>query len=155
MKKRFDLPVLTLGSAVNNPAHSTQRGASAYRPTRETVITKPKDKGIRLMAHLLLQPQNALPLRRWEYPPQDGELQLFWLLCYALQSDGASEARVATFLRTHGVYDSVASAAQLLDRLSSEQQRDEFAAMLASIRDNHARQQTRLEKFTAAHIKQG
>jgi hypothetical protein len=27
--------------------------------------------------------------------------------------------------------------------------------MLASIRDNHARQQTRLEKFTAAHIKQG
>ena len=155
VKKRFDLPVLTLGSADNNPAHSTQRGASAYRPTRETVITKPKDKGIRLMAHLLLQPQNALPLRRWEYPPQDGELQLFWLLCYALQSDGASEARVAIFLRTHGVYDSVASAAQLLGRLSGEQQRDEFAAMLASIRDNHARQQTRLEKFTAAHIKQG
>ena len=155
VKKRFDLPVLTLGSVANAPAHSTQRGAFAYRPTRETVITKPKDKGIRLMAHLLLQPQNALPLRRWEYPPQDGELQLFWLLCYALQSDGASEARVATFLRTHGVYDSVASAAQLLDRLSSEQQRDEFAAMLASIRDNHARQQTRLEKFTAAHIKQG
>ncbi len=155
VKKHFDLPVLTLGSAVNNPAYSTQRGASAYRPTRETVITKPKDKGIRLMAHLLLQPQNALPLRRWEYPPQDGELQLFWLLCYALQSDGASEARVATFLRTHGVYDSVTSAAQLLGRLSGEQQRDEFAAMLASIRDNHARQQTRLEKFTAAHIKQG
>ena|GEM_PF-522932 len=155
VKKRFDLPVLTLGSVANSPAHSIQRGAFAYRPTRETVITKPKDKGIRLMAHLLLQPQNALPLRRWEYPPQDGELQLFWLLCYALQSDGASEARVATFLRTHGVYDSVASAAQLLDRLSSEQQRDEFAAMLASIRDNHARQQTRLEKFTAAHIKQG
>jgi len=46
-------------------------------------------------------------------------------------------------------------AAQLLGRLSGEQQRDEFAAMLASIRDNHARQQTRLEKFTAAHIKQG
>jgi len=155
VKKRFDLPVLTLGSVANAPAYSTQRGASAYCPNRETVITKPKDKGIRLMAHLLLQPQNALPLRRWEYPPQDGELQLFWLLCYALQSDGASEARVATFLRTHGVYDSVASAAQLLDRLSSEQQRDEFAAMLASIRDNHARQQTRLEKFTAAHIKQG
>lgn len=155
VKKRFDLPVLTLGSVANSPAHSIQRGASAYRPTREIVITKPKDKGIRLMAHLLLQPQNALPLRRWEYPPQDGELQLFWLLCYALQSDGASEARVATFLRTHGVYDSVASAAQLLDRLSGEQQRDEFAAMLASIRDNHARQQTRLEKFTAAHIKQG
>ena len=155
VKKRFDLPVLTLGSVANSPAHSIQRGASAYRPNRETVITKPKDKGIRLMAHLLLQPQNALPLRRWEYPPQDGELQLFWLLCYALQSDGASEARVATFLRTHGVYDSVASAAQLLGRLSSEQQRDEFAAMLASIRDNHARQQTRLEKFTAAHIKQG
>ena len=155
VKKRFDLQVLTLGSAVNNPAYSAQRGASAYRLTRETVITKPKDKGIRLMAHLLLQPQNALPLRRWEYPPQDGELQLFWLLCYALQSDGASEARVATFLRTHGVYDSVASAAQLLGRLSGEQQRDEFAAMLASIRDNHARQQTRLEKFTAAHIKQG
>ena len=155
VKKHFDLPVLTLGSAVNNPAYSTQRGASAYRPTRETVITKPKDKGIRLMAHLLLQPQNALPLRRWEYPPQDGELQLFWLLCYALQSDGASEARVATFLRTHGVYDSVTSAAQLLGRLSGEQQRDEFAAMLANIRDNHARQQTRLEKFTAAHIKQG
>lgn len=155
VKKRFDLPVLTLGSVANAPAYSTQRGASAYCPNRETVITKPKDKGIRLMAHLLLQPQNALPLRRWEYPPQDGELQLFWLLCYALQSDGASEARVATFLRTHGVYDSVASAAQLLGRLSSEQQRDEFAAMLASIRDNHARQQTRLEKFTAAHIKQG
>ena len=155
VKKRFDLPVLTLGSVVNAPAHGTQRGASVYRPTRETVITKPKDKGIRLMAHLLLQPQSALPLRRWEYPPQDGELQLFWLLCYALQSDGASEARVATFLRTHGVYDSVASAAQLLGRLSSEQQRDEFAAMLASIRDNHARQQMRLEKFTAAHIKQG
>ena len=155
VKKRFDLQVLTLGSVANAPAYSTQRGASAYRLTRETVITKPKDKGIRLMAHLLLQPQNALPLRRWEYPPQDGELQLFWLLCYALQSDGASEARVATFLRTHGVYDSVASAAQLLGRLSSEQQRDEFAAMLASIRDNHARQQTRLEKFTAAHIKQG
>ena len=155
VKKRFDLPVLTLGSAVNHPAYSAQRGASAYHPTRETVITKPKDKGIRLMAHLLLQPQSALPLRRWEYPPQDGELQLFWLLCYALQSDGASEARVATFLRTHGVYDSVASAAQLLGRLSSEQQRDEFAAMLASIRDNHARQQMRLEKFTAAHIKQG
>ena len=155
VKKRFDLPVLTLGSVANAPAHSIQRGAFAYRPTRETVITKPKDKGIRLMAHLLLQPQNALPLRRWEYPPQDGELQLFWLLCYALQSDGASEARVATFLRTHGVYDSVASAAQLLGRLSGEQQRDEFAAMLASIRDNHARQQRRLEKFTAAHIKQG
>ena len=155
VKKRFDLPVLTLGSVANAPAYSTQRGASAYCPNRETVITKPKDKGIRLMAHLLLQPQNALPLRRWEYPPQDGELQLFWLLCYALQSDGASEARVATFLRTHGVYDSVASAAQLLGRLSSEQQRDEFAAMLASIRDNHVRQQTRLEKFTAAHIKQG
>jgi len=155
VKKRFDLPVLTLGSVANAPAYSTQRGASAYRPNRETVITKPKDKGIRLMAHLLLQPQNALPLRRWEYPPQDGELQLFWLLCYALQSDGASEARVATFLRTHGVYDSVASAVQLLGRLSSEQQRDEFAAMLASIRDNHVRQQTRLEKFTAAHIKQG
>ena len=155
VKKRFDLPVLTLGSVVNAPAHGTQRGASVYRPTRETVITKPKDKGIRLMAHLLLQPQSALSLRRWEYPPQDGELQLFWLLCYALQSDGASEARVATFLRTHGIYDSVTSTAQLLSRLSSEQQRDEFAAMLASIRDNHVRQQTRLEKFTAAHIKQG
>ncbi|EHM54109.1 DNA primase [Cardiobacterium valvarum] len=155
VKKRFDLPVLTLGSTVKSPAYSAQRAIPAYRATRETVITKPKDKGIRLMAHLLLQPQSALPLRRWEYPPQDGELQLFWLLCYTLQSDGASEVRVATFLRAHGVYDSVASAAQLLGRLSSEQQRDEFAAMLASIRDNHARQQTRLEKFTVAHIKQG
>ena len=153
--KHFDLPVLPLGNAVNNPAYSAQRGASAYHATRETVITKPKDKGIRLMAHLLLQPQNALPLRRWEYPPQDGELQLFWLLCYALQSDGASEAHVAAFLRAHGVYDSVASAAQLLGRLSGEQQRDEFAAILAGIRDNYARQQARLEKFTAAHIKRG
>ena len=152
--KRFDLPILTLGNPADDRSHAL-RNTPAYRATRETVITKPKDKGIRLMAHLLLQPQSALPLRRWEYPPQDGELQLFWLLCYTLQSDGASEARVATFLRTHGVYDSVASAAQLLGRLSSEQQRDEFSAMLASIRDNHVRQQTRLEKFTAAHIKQG
>ena len=152
--KRFDLPILTLGDPADDRRHAL-RNTPAYRATRETVIIKPKDKGIRLMAHLLLQPQSALPLRRWEYPPQDGELQLFWLLCYALQSDGASEARVATFLRTHGVYDSVASAVQLLGRLSNEQQRDEFAAMLASIRDNHVRQQTRLEKFTAAHIKQG
>ena len=150
--KRFELPVLTLSG---NATTSTHTATPAWRASREMVVVKPKDKGIQLMARLLLQPQCALPLRRWEYPPQDGELQLFWLLCYALQSDGASEARVATFLRTHGVYDSVTSAAQLLGRLSGEQQRDEFAAMLASIRDNHARQQTRLEKFTAAHIKQG
>ena len=152
--KHFDLPVLTLGNAANNPAYRTERDTSPYR-AHDAVITKPKDKGIRLMAHLLLQPQSALPLRRWEYPPQDGELQLFWLLCYTLQSSGADEAQTAAFLRTHDVYDGVASAAQLLGRLSTEQQRDEFTAMLATIRDNHARQQARLEKFSAAHIKQG
>ena len=78
--KRFDLPVLTLSG---NTASATRQSTPTWRPPREMVVVKPKDKGIQLMARLLLQPQCALPLRRWEYPPEDAELQLFWLYCYA------------------------------------------------------------------------
>ena len=118
------------------------------------VVVKPKDKGIQLMARLLLQPQCALPLRRWEYPPEDAELQLFWLYCYALQNSGADSTHAEAFLRQHGVYEAVASAAKLLARLDAQQQRDEFTDMLANLQKNYVSQQARLEKFSVARIKQ-
>ena len=146
--KRFELPVLTL-SAGATPARSA---VPAWRP-REMPIVKTKDKGIQLMARLLLQPQCALPLRRWEYPPEDAELQLFWLLCYALQSGEASRTHAETFLRQHGVYEAVTTAAKLLARLDATQQCAEFADMLANLQKSHAAQQARLEKFSVARIK--
>ena len=149
--KRFDLPVLTLSG---NATTSTHTATPAWRAPREMVVVKPKDKGIQLMARLLLQPQCALPLRRWEYPPEDAELQLFWLYCYALQSSGADSAHAEAFLRQHGVYEAVASAAKLLARLDAQQQRDEFTDMLANLQKNYASQQARLEKFSVARIKQ-
>lgn len=149
--KRFDLPVLTLSG---NATTSTHTATPAWRPPREMVVVKPKDKGIQLMARLLLQPQCALPLRRWEYPPEDAELQLFWLYCYALQSSGADSAHAEAFLHQHGVYEAVASAAKLLARLDAQQQRDEFTDMLANLQKNYVSQQARLEKFSVARIKQ-
>ena len=149
--KRFDLPVLTLSG---NATTSTHTATPAWRAPREMVVVKPKDKGIQLMARLLLQPQCALPLRRWEYPPEDAELQLFWLYCYALQSSGADSAHAEAFLHQHGVYEAVASAAKLLARLDAQQQRDEFTDMLANLQKNYASQQARLEKFSVARIKQ-
>ena len=149
--KRFDLPVLTLSG---NAASATRQSTPTWRPPREMVVVKPKDKGIQLMARLLLQPQCALPLRRWEYPPEDTELQLFWLYCYALQSSGADSTHAEAFLRQHGVYEAVATAAKLLARLDAQQQRDEFADMLANLQKNYASQQARLEKFSVARIKQ-
>ena len=149
--KRFDLPVLTLSG---NATTSTYTATSAWRAPREMVVVKPKDKGIQLMARLLLQPQCALPLRRWEYPPEDAELQLFWLYCYALQSSGADSAHAEAFLHQHGVYEAVASAAKLLARLDAQQQRDEFTDMLANLQKNYVSQQARLEKFSVARIKQ-
>ena len=148
--KRFDLPVLTLSG---NTASATRQSTPTWRPPREMVVVKPKDKGIQLMARLLLQPQCALPLRRWEYPPEDAELQLFWLYCYALQNSGADSAHAEAFLRQHGVYEAVATAAKLLARLDAQQQRDEFADMLANLQKNYASQQARLEKFSVARIK--
>ena len=149
--KRFDLPVLTLSG---NATTSTHTASPAWRPPREMVVVKPKDKGIQLMARLLLQPQCALPLRRWEYPPEDAELQLFWLYCYALQSSGADSAHAEAFLHQHGVYEAVASAAKLLARLDAQQQRDELTDMLANLQKNYVSQQARLEKFSVARIKQ-
>ena len=149
--KRFDLPVLTLSG---NTTSATRQSTPTWRPPREMVVVKPKDKGIQLMARLLLQPQCALPLRRWEYPPEDAELQLFWLYCYALQSSGADSTHADAFLHQHGVYEAVASAAKLLARLDAQQQRDEFADMLANLQKNYASQQARLEKFSVARIKQ-
>ena len=149
--KRFDLPVLTLSG---NATTSTHTASPAWRPPREMVVVKPKDKGIQLMARLLLQPQCALPLRRWEYPPEDAELQLFWLYCYALQSSGADSAHAEAFLHQHGVYEAVATAAKLLARLDAQQQRDEFTDMLANLQKNYVSQQARLEKFSVARIKQ-
>ena len=149
--KRFDLPVLTLSG---NATTSTHTATPAWRAPREMVVVKPKDKGIQLMARLLLQPQCALPLRRWEYPPEDAELQLFWLYCYALQSSGADSAHAEAFLHQHGVYEAVASAAKLLARLDAQQQRDEFTDMLANLQKNYVSQQARLEKFSVARIKQ-
>ena len=149
--KRFDLPVLTLSG---NAATATHTATPAWRAPREMVVVKPKDKGIQLMARLLLQPQCALPLRRWEYPPEDAELQLFWLYCYALQSSGADSTHAEAFLHQHGVYEAVASAAKLLARLDAQQQRDEFTDMLANLQKNYVSQQARLEKFSVARIKQ-
>ena len=149
--KRFDLPVLTLSG---NATTSTHTATPAWRAPREMVVVKPKDKGIQLMARLLLQPQCALPLRRWEYPPEDAELQLFWLYCYALQSSGADSAHAEAFLHQHGVYEAVASAAKLLARLDAQQQRDEFTDMLANLQKNYVSQQARFEKFSVARIKQ-
>ena len=149
--KRFELPVLTLSG---NATTSTHTATPAWRTPREMVVVKPKDKGIQLMARLLLQPQCALPLRRWEYPPEDAELQLFWLYCYALQSSGADSAHAEAFLHQHGVYEAVATAAKLLARLDAQQQRDEFADMLANLQKNYVSQQARLEKFSVARIKQ-
>ena len=149
--KRFDLPVLTLSG---NTASATRQSTPTWRPPREMVVVRPKDKGIQLMARLLLQPQCALPLRRWEYPPEDAELQLFWLYCYALQNSGADSTHAEAFLRQHGVYEAVATAAKLLARLDAQQQRDEFADMLANLQKNYASQQARLEKFSVARIKQ-
>ena len=149
--KRFDLPVLTLSG---NAATATHTASPAWRPPREMVVVKPKDKGIQLMARLLLQPQCALPLRRWEYPPEDAELQLFWLYCYALQNSGADSTHAEAFLHQHGVYEAVASAAKLLARLDAQQQRDEFTDMLANLQKNYVSQQARLEKFSVARIKQ-
>lgn len=148
--KRFDLPVLTLSG---NATTSTHTATPAWRAPREMVVVKPKDKGIQLMARLLLQPQCALPLRRWEYPPEDAELQLFWLYCYALQNSGADSTHAEAFLRQHGVYEAVATAAKLLARLDARQQRDEFADMLANLQKNYVSQQARLEKFSVARIK--
>ena len=149
--KRFELPVLTLSG---NATTSTHTATPAWRAPREMVVVKPKDKGIQLMARLLLQPQCALPLRRWEYPPEDAELQLFWLYCYALQSSGADSTHAEAFLHQHGVYEAVATAAKLLARLDAQQQRDEFADMLANLQKNYVSQQARLEKFSVARIKQ-
>jgi len=149
--KRFELPVLTLSG---NATTSTHTATPAWRAPREMVVVKPKDKGIQLMARLLLQPQCALPLRRWEYPPEDAELQLFWLYCYALQNSGADSTHAEAFLHQHGVYEAVATAAKLLARLDAQQQRDEFADMLANLQKNYASQQARLEKFSVARIKQ-
>ena len=149
--KRFDLPVLTLSG---NAATATHTASPAWRPPREMVVVKPKDKGIQLMARLLLQPQCALPLRRWEYPPEDAELQLFWLYCYALQNSGADSAHAEAFLRQHGIYEAVATAAKLLARLDAQQQRDEFTDMLANLQKNYVSQQARFEKFSVARIKQ-
>jgi len=149
--KRFDLPVLTLSG---NAATATHTATPAWRAPREMVVVKPKDKGIQLMARLLLQPQCALPLRRWEYPPEDAELQLFWLYCYALQNSGADSAHAEAFLHQHGVYEAVASAAKLLARLDAQQQRDELTDMLANLQKNYVSQQARLEKFSVARIKQ-
>ncbi|WP_455001229.1 DNA primase [Cardiobacterium hominis] len=149
--KRFDLPVLTLSG---NATTSTHTATPAWRAPREMAVVKPKDKGIQLMARLLLQPQCALPLRRWEYPPEDAELQLFWLYCYALQSSGADSAHAEAFLHQHGVYEAVASAAKLLARLDAQQQRDEFTDMLANLQKNYVSQQARFEKFSVARIKQ-
>ena len=149
--KRFELPVLTLSG---NATTSTHTATPAWRAPREMVVVKPKDKGIQLMARLLLQPQCALPLRRWEYPPEDAELQLFWLYCYALQSSGADSTHAEAFLRQHGVYEAVATAAKLLARLDAQQQRDEFSDMLANLQKNYVSQQARLEKFSVARIKQ-
>ena len=149
--KRFDLPVLTLSG---NTASATRQSTPTWRPPREMVVVRPKDKGIQLMARLLLQPQCALPLRRWEYPPEDAELQLFWLYCYALQNSGADSAHAEAFLRQHGVYEAVATAAKLLARLDAQQQRDEFTDMLANLQKNYVSQQARLEKFSVARIKQ-
>ena len=149
--KRFELPVLTLSG---NATTSTHTATPAWRAPREMVVVKPKDKGIQLMARLLLQPQCALPLRRWEYPPEDAELQLFWLYCYALQSSGADSAHAEAFLHQHGVYEAVASAAKLLARLDAQQQRDEFTDMLANLQKNYVSQQARFEKFSVARIKQ-
>ena len=149
--KRFDLPVLTLSG---NATTSTHTATPAWRAPREMVVVIPKDKGIQLMARLLLQPQCALPLRRWEYPPEDAELQLFWLYCYALQNSGTDSAHAEAFLRQHGVYEAVATAAKLLARLDAQQQRDEFTDMLANLQKNYASQQARLEKFSVARIKQ-
>ena len=149
--KRFDLPVLTLSG---NATTSTHTATPAWRAPREMVVVKPKDKGIQLMARLLLQPQCALPLRRWEYPPEDAELQLFWLYCYALQNSGADSTHAEAFLYQHGVYEAVASAAKLLARLDAQQQRDEFTDMLANLQKNYVSQQARLEKFSVARIKQ-
>ena len=149
--KRFELPVLTLSG---NAATATHTASPAWRAPREMVVVKPKDKGIQLMARLLLQPQCALPLRRWEYPPEDAELQLFWLYCYALQNSGADSAHAEAFLHQHGVYEAVATAAKLLARLDAQQQRDEFADMLANLQKNYVSQQARLEKFSVARIKQ-
>ena len=148
--KRFELPVLTLSG---NATTSTHTATPAWRAPREMVVVKPKDKGIQLMARLLLRPQCALPLRRWEYPPEDAELQLFWLYCYALQSSGADSAHAEAFLHQHGVYEAVATAAKLLARLDAQQQRDEFADMLANLQKNYVSQQARLEKFSVARIK--
>ena len=149
--KRFELPVLTLSG---NATTSTHTATPAWRAPREMVVVKPKDKGIQLMARLLLQPQCALPLRRWEYPPEDAELQLFWLYCYALQNSGADSTHAEAFLRQHGVYEAVATAAKLLARLDAQQQRDEFTDMLANLQKNYVSQQARLEKFSVARIKQ-
>lgn len=149
--KRFELPVLTLSG---NATTSTHTATPAWRAPREMVVVKPKDKGIQLMARLLLQPQCALPLRRWEYPPEDAELQLFWLYCYALQNSGADSTHAEAFLHQHGVYEAVATAAKLLARLDAQQQRDEFADMLANLQKNYVSQQARLEKFSVARIKQ-
>jgi len=149
--KRFELPVLTLSG---NATTSTHTATPAWRPPREMVVVKPKDKGIQLMARLLLQPQCALPLRRWEYPPEDAELQLFWLYCYALQNSGADSTHAEAFLHQHGVYEAVATAAKLLARLDAQQQRDEFTDMLANLQKNYVSQQARLEKFSVARIKQ-
>jgi len=149
--KRFDLPVLTLSG---NAATATHTATPAWRAPREMVVVKPKDKGIQLMARLLLQPQCALPLRRWEYPPEDAELQLFWLYCYALQNSGADSTHAEVFLHQHGVYEAVATAAKLLARLDAQQQRDEFTDMLANLQKNYVSQQARLEKFSVARIKQ-
>ena len=136
-----------------NATTSTHTATPAWRAPREMVVVKPKDKGIQLMARLLLQPQCALPLRRWEYPPEDAELQLFWLLCYALQSGEASRTHAETFLRQHGVYEAVTAAAKLLARLDATRQSAEFADMLANLQKSHAAQQARLEKFSVARIK--
>ena len=149
--KRFELPVLTLSG---NATTSTHTATPAWRAPREMVVVKPKDKGIQLMARLLLQPQCALPLRRWEYPPEDAELQLFWLYCYALQNSGADSTHAEVFLHQHGVYEAVATAAKLLARLDAQQQRDEFTDMLANLQKNYVSQQARLEKFSVARIKQ-
>ncbi|MDO4643825.1 MAG: DNA primase [Cardiobacteriaceae bacterium] len=151
--KHFDLSILTLSADDSHTKALTRRSQQNSDSFRYAMaVAKPKDKGIQLMARLLLQPQNALSLRRWEYPPNDADMQLFWLLCYELQNNNSSIAHVDAFLHKHDIFAPVVSTAQLLHRLEPQQCAQEFYDILENIKKKYVLQQTKLEKFSVAHI---
>lgn len=146
--RHFNLPVLTITE------QESRKGHYSNREKTEEILPPPvkiKNKAIQLMACIWLQPQYSLALRPWEYP-QDESFDVFWRLCYTLQSCGATREYTEAFLHDYDLLDSVKSASLLLSHLNKQQLEAEFSAILTYIQQSHAAKMAKLEKFAITSI---